>query len=99
MAAGLINQSDVTLHLNEEIKSVSYLGDYYEINSTRGSSYTCNVTVVATPLDEVNIQFFPPISVPERKLQHTHATFVRGLLNPVNILAPSDLIVQLDYHP
>lgn len=82
MAAGLINQSDVTLHLNEEIKSVSYLGDYYEINSTRGSSYTCNVTVVATPLDEVNIQFFPPISVPERKLQHTHATFVRGLLNP-----------------
>lgn len=82
MAAGLINQSDVSLHLNEEIESISYLGEYYELNSTKGNSYSCEVTVVATPLDEVNIQFTPSISIPERKLQHTHATFVRGLLNP-----------------
>ncbi|KAG8044038.1 hypothetical protein GUJ93_ZPchr0458g22440 [Zizania palustris] len=39
-------------------------------------------TVVATPLDEVDITFSPPISIPPRKMQHTHTTFVRGLLNP-----------------
>lgn len=83
MASGLISRSDVHLHLNEEIKSVSYQGDFYELNSTLDNSYFCEVTVVATPLDEVNIQFTPSLSIPERKLQHTHATFVRGLLNPV----------------
>lgn len=82
MAAGLVNRSDVTLHLQEEIESVTNLGGFYELNSTKGNSYTCQVTVVATPLDELNIQFTPVISIPERKLQHTHATFVRGLLNP-----------------
>lgn len=87
MAAGLINQSNVALHLHEEIKSVADLGDYYELNSTKGNSYTCEVAVVATPLDELNIQFIPTISIPERKLQHTHTTFVRGLLNPVSIEA------------
>ncbi|KAK9292445.1 hypothetical protein L1049_020417 [Liquidambar formosana] len=83
MAAGLLNHSDVELHLHEEIESVSYIGDYYELNSTKGNSYACQVTVVATPLDELNIRFTPPVSIPERKLQHTHTTFVRGLLNPV----------------
>lgn len=84
MAAGLVNRSDVTLHLQEEIESVTNIGDFYELNSTKGNSYTCQVTVVATPLDELKIQFTPEISIPERKLQHTHATFVRGLLNPVS---------------
>lgn len=83
MASGLINSSDVELHLHEEIHSVSYLGEYYELNSTKGNSYACEVTAIATPLDELNIQFTPPVSIPPRKLQHTYATFVRGLLNPV----------------
>ncbi|GMP26620.1 hypothetical protein CsSME_00002994 [Camellia sinensis var. sinensis] len=82
MAAGLINTSDVELHLNEEIASISYLGDYYELNSTNGNSYTCDITVVATPLDEINIRFTPTFLIPNRQLQHTHATFVRGFLNP-----------------
>ncbi|XP_047315224.1 farnesylcysteine lyase [Impatiens glandulifera] len=83
MAAGLIRSSDVTLHLSEEIESVSDFGDYYELNSTQGNSYKCEVTVVATPLDEINLLFTPkPWVLPERKLQHTHATFVRGLLDP-----------------
>ncbi|XP_010547674.1 PREDICTED: farnesylcysteine lyase-like [Tarenaya hassleriana] len=82
MAAELINHSDVTLHLNERIESISYLGEYYELNSTKGGSYKCDVAVVATPLDEVDIQFLPSISIPKRELQHTHATFVRGILNP-----------------
>ncbi|GAV75620.1 Prenylcys_lyase domain-containing protein/NAD_binding_8 domain-containing protein [Cephalotus follicularis] len=82
MAAGLINRSDVALHLHEEIKSISHLTEYYELNSTTGNTFKCEVTAIATPLDEENIQFTPPISIPERKLQHTHATFVRGLLDP-----------------
>ncbi|GKC45335.1 farnesylcysteine lyase [Tanacetum coccineum] len=82
MAAGLLNRSDVTLHLQEEISSVTNLGGFYELNSTNGNSYTCQVAVVATPLDELNIQFSPQISIPERKLQHTYTTFIRGLLNP-----------------
>ncbi|GMP54985.1 hypothetical protein CsSME_00019949 [Camellia sinensis var. sinensis] len=86
MAAGLINTSDVELHLNEEIASISYLGDYYELNSTNGNSYTCDISVVATPLDEINIRFTPAFLIPNRKLHHTHATFVRGFLNPVSIL-------------
>lgn len=83
LAAGLINRSDVHLHLNEEIQSITYQGGFYELNSTIDNSYLCEVAVVATPLDEVNIQFTPSVSIPERKLQHTHATFVRGLMNPV----------------
>lgn len=82
MAAGLVNRSDVTLHLQEEIESVTNLGDFYELKSTKGNSYTCQVTVVATPLDELSIHFTPEISIPERKLQHTYTTFVEGLLNP-----------------
>lgn len=83
MAAGLINSSDVELYLHEEIDSISFLGEYYELNSTKGNTYSCEVAVVATPLDESSIQFSPPVSVPTRQLQHTHATFVRGLVNPV----------------
>ncbi|KAJ6419352.1 hypothetical protein OIU84_029458 [Salix udensis] len=74
---------DVELHLHEEIDSISYLGAYYELKSTKGNAYSCEVTVVATPLDELSIQFSPLVSVPMRQLQHTHATFVRGLVNPV----------------
>ncbi|KAL4272615.1 hypothetical protein GQ457_13G021380 [Hibiscus cannabinus] len=81
MVAGLIKSSNISLHINEEIASISYLGAYYEFNSTKGNSYSCDVTVVATPLDEVNIQFTPSVSIHARKLQHTHATFVRGSLN------------------
>lgn len=82
IAAGLINSSHVELHLHEEIESISYLGDHYELNSTEGNSYACEVTVIATPLDEQNISFNPSISIPNRNLHHTHATFVRGFLNP-----------------
>lgn len=84
IAAGLIKHSNATLHLNEEVTDISYTGDYYELQTTEGNNYNCKVTVIATPLDELNISFTPPISIPSRKLQHTHATFVRGILNPVS---------------
>lgn len=84
MAAGLLNISDVSLRLNEDIQSVSRIGRHYELNTTKGDSYKCEVTIVATPLDELNVRFDPPISFPQRKLQHTHATFVLGRLNPVS---------------
>lgn len=86
MAAGLINHSNVLLHLNEEIKSVSYFDGFYELNSSKGESYTCDITVIATPLDELNIHFKPEISIPKRTLQHTYTTFIRGLVNPVSVI-------------
>ncbi|KAK9735535.1 hypothetical protein RND81_04G211000 [Saponaria officinalis] len=82
MAAGLINNSDVELHLNEEIQSVTRVGTHYELSSSKGNNYICQVTVFATPLDELDVKFDPPISVPERKMQHTYTTFIKGLLNP-----------------
>lgn len=95
MAAGLIDRSEVELHLHEEIESISSKGEYYELNSTQRNSYTCDVAVVATPLDESSVQFTPPISIPKRELQHTHATFVRGLLNPVS--NPAMLNIMCDF--
>lgn len=86
LAAGLVKYTNATLYLHEEIDLISYPGSYYVLNSTKGNSYNCDVTVIATPLDELNITFDPPVSVPNRKLQHTFTTFVRGLLNPVSIL-------------
>ncbi|CAL5391727.1 unnamed protein product [Camellia sinensis] len=65
MAAGLISTSDVELHLNEEIASISYLGDYYELNSTNGNSYTCDISVVATPLDEAYFGLHCASTIPE----------------------------------
>ncbi|XP_051189071.1 farnesylcysteine lyase [Lolium perenne] len=82
LAAGLLKTANATLHLQEGIDSISDAGDYYVLKSNEGHEYNCKVTVVATPLDEVNIKFAPPISIPPRKMQHTHATFVKGLLNP-----------------
>ncbi|XP_020575397.1 farnesylcysteine lyase [Phalaenopsis equestris] len=83
LAAGLINYSNVTLHLNEEVTSVSYVeGQNYALSTKEGLQYHCAVTVFATPLDELNITFTPPVSIPSRRLQHTFTTFVRGFLNP-----------------
>ncbi|XP_020182663.1 farnesylcysteine lyase [Aegilops tauschii subsp. strangulata] len=82
LAAGLLKTANASLHLQEGIESISDAGDYYVLKSNKGHEYNCTVTVVATPLDEVNITFIPPISIPPRKMQHTHTTFVRGLLDP-----------------
>ncbi|KAG6503377.1 hypothetical protein ZIOFF_035689 [Zingiber officinale] len=82
LAAGLIRHSNATLHLDEGINSITNVGGYYELNSSKGNSYACEVTVIATPLDEINITIVPPVSIPSRRLQHTYTTFVRGLLNP-----------------
>jgi len=84
LAARLINYSRATLHLSEEINYISYAGDHYVLNSTKGNSYNCKVTVIATPLDELNIGFTPSVLIPNRRLQHTFTTFVRGLLNLVS---------------
>lgn len=95
MAAGLIKHSNATLNLHEEITSISYKGGQYELQSKRGNQYLCGVAVIATPLDELNISFSPPISIPSRSLQHTHATFVRGLLNPVSILSEPPMALRV----
>jgi prenylcysteine oxidase/farnesylcysteine lyase len=93
LAAGLLKTANATLHLQEGIDSISDAGDYYVLKSNKGHEYNCTVMVVATPLDEVNITFTPPVSIPPRKMQHTHATFVRGLLNPVSGICTCFLFV------
>jgi prenylcysteine oxidase/farnesylcysteine lyase len=95
LAAGLLKTANATLHLQEGIDSISDAGDYYVLKSNKGHEYNCTVAVVATPLDEVNITFTPPVSIPPRKMQHTHATFVRGLLNPVSGICTSFLHVYM----
>lgn len=83
LAAGLIKYSNATLHLNEEVTSVAYNeANNYELGTAKGTRYNCEIAVIATPLDELNISFTPPVSIPSRRLQHTFTTFVRGLLNP-----------------
>lgn len=86
LATGLIKHANATLHLHEEIISISDAEGYYVLKSAQGNEYNCDVTVIATPLDELNITFDPVVSLPPRKLQHTYTTFVRGLLNPVSVL-------------
>ncbi|KAH9308434.1 hypothetical protein KI387_036345, partial [Taxus chinensis] len=83
MAAGLIDRANVSLHLNVEVASIAFNGKNYEIKSSEGQVHHCDVAVLATPLDEVNISFIPEISIPERQLHHTYTTFVRGRLNPL----------------
>ena len=97
LAAGLLKTSKATLHLQEGIDSITDAGDYYVLRSNTGSEYNCTVTVVATPLDEVNITFSPAISIPPRKMEHTHATFVRGLLNPVSVSIPTLRFLSLPF--
>ncbi|KAJ4786431.1 Prenylcysteine oxidase [Rhynchospora pubera] len=82
LAKGLLELTKPTLHLHEGIESISDKGDHYLLTSDKGKEYECDVTVVATPLDEVNITFVPPVSIPYRRMQHTYTTFIRGLLNP-----------------
>eukprot|EP00252_Welwitschia_mirabilis_P008824 TRINITY_DN21028_c0_g1_i1.p1 TRINITY_DN21028_c0_g1~~TRINITY_DN21028_c0_g1_i1.p1 ORF type:complete len:487 (+),score=50.16 TRINITY_DN21028_c0_g1_i1:243-1703(+) len=82
MASGLIDKANVSLHLEEEVVSISFKKTDYELDTSKGKIYKCATVVIATPLDELNISFKPPISIHKRYLQHTHTTFVRGLLNP-----------------
>lgn len=81
LASGLINHTNAKLHLNEEINSISYEKSHYLLKSSNGNSHECDVTVIATPLDELNISFSPSVSLPNRRMHHTFTTFVRGLLN------------------
>lgn len=94
LAAGLLKISNATLHLQEGIDSITDAGDYYVLKSNTGNEYNCTVTVVATPLDEVNITFSPPITIPQRKMQHTHTTFVRGFLNHVSAGVQAIIVIN-----
>lgn len=85
LAKGLLELTKPTLHLHEGIELISDKGDHYVLTSDKGKDYECDVTVVATPLDEINITFVPPVLVPYRRMQHTYTTFIRGLLNPVSV--------------
>eukprot|EP00246_Nothoceros_aenigmaticus_P002285 TRINITY_DN13116_c0_g1_i1.p1 TRINITY_DN13116_c0_g1~~TRINITY_DN13116_c0_g1_i1.p1 ORF type:complete len:436 (+),score=83.11 TRINITY_DN13116_c0_g1_i1:51-1310(+) len=84
MAAGIIRFANASLHLHEEVVSVSSTTNsrLYMLTTASGQSRECDVVVIATPLDEVKIAFSPSIELPFRQMQHTFATFVRGIINP-----------------
>eukprot|EP00250_Pteridium_aquilinum_P014701 c22148_g1_i1 orf=247-1689(+) len=82
MAAGLIKHSNASLLLNEAVSSITAVDGGYEVGITSGDIKLCDAVILATSLDESQIEFSPPISIPKRRMQHTHTTFVRGIINP-----------------
>ncbi|CAM6110910.1 unnamed protein product [Calypogeia fissa] len=78
---GLIKYTNSTLHLKEEIVSVTCNEGVYEVGLQSNQTDKCDAVVIATPLDEVEISFSPEVDIPGRSLQHTYTTFVRGLIN------------------
>lgn len=82
MAAGLIKHSNTSLLLNKRVNSITAVDDGYEVGIASGDSRFCNAVILATSLDENQMEFSPPISIPKRHMQHTHATFVQGIINP-----------------
>lgn len=80
---GLIKYTNSSLHLGEEIVSVTCTEEgVYDLGlQSGGQTSKCDAVIIATPLDEVNISFTPPVEVSGRSLQHTYTTFVRGLIN------------------
>lgn len=90
MAAGLVQLSNASLLLNEEVTTIISVDGGYEIGiASGGSARFCNAVIVATSLDESHIKFTPQVSIPQRHMQHTHATFVRGIINPEYFGMPS----------
>eukprot|EP00249_Psilotum_nudum_P002498 c15569_g1_i1 orf=273-1718(-) len=81
LAAGLIRHSNASVFVNETVVSVSRNEGHYEVGLVSGSLRTCDAVILATSLDENHIKFSPPISIPDRRMQHTFTTFVRGLIN------------------
>ncbi|KAI5073677.1 hypothetical protein GOP47_0011690 [Adiantum capillus-veneris] len=82
MAAGLVEFSNASLLLNGKVTSVVAVDGGYEVGISSGERRFCNAVILATSLDESQIEFTPPVSIPKRHMQHTHATFVRGIINP-----------------
>ena len=85
IAHGLIQHSNMSLTLSDEVRSiVATDAGGYELSTISGKSSFCDAVVLATPLDENHIDFWPPIFIPERHSQHTYTTFIRGIINPVS---------------
>ncbi|KAL3693194.1 hypothetical protein R1sor_006845 [Riccia sorocarpa] len=80
--AGLIQLSNASLFLNQDLVSVDSQDGNYKLTLASGKRKDCDAVVIATPLDEVTIDFVPKLQLPPRKMQHTHTAFVRGLINP-----------------
>lgn len=87
LADGLIRHTNASLSLNHKVVSVTAVEEKYELAFEQGTA-TCDVVVMATPLDESKITFIPSVNLLKRHMQHTYTTFVRGLLNPVQSSNP-----------
>ncbi|KAJ7533419.1 hypothetical protein O6H91_13G048000 [Diphasiastrum complanatum] len=100
MADGLIKYANASLYLNEKVVSISSAKNLYNLSLASGEVENCDAVVIATPLDEEKISFDPPIHLPDRHMQHTFVTFVRGLANSYfnleSISSMPDLIGTLE---
>lgn len=75
------------LHLNTTVLSVTTTAKGYKLvtSSNPQAPSVFDAVLVATPLENSpDLSFEPMVTVPPRKMQTTHATFVRGNLNPVS---------------
>jgi hypothetical protein len=75
------------LHLNTTVLSVTTTANGYKLvtPSNPQAPTFFDAVLVATPLENSpDLSFEPVVTVPPRKMQTTHATFVRGNLNPVS---------------
>lgn len=98
MADGLIDHSNASLYLNESVSSITAVDDGYNVGTASGAGKFCDAVILATSLDESQIEFSPPISIPKRQMQHTHTTFVRGIINPVSFLSCHNALLSEDKH-
>ncbi|KAL2610370.1 hypothetical protein R1flu_028943 [Riccia fluitans] len=95
--AGLIQLSNASLFLNQEVGSIDSEYGKYKLTLASDKRKDCDAVVISTPLDEVTINFNPKVQLPPRKMQHTYTTFVRGLISPLYFGAktPLDLPVLI----
>ncbi|GAQ86866.1 hypothetical protein KFL_003170040 [Klebsormidium nitens] len=88
---GLLALSGATVHLNTTVLSVTTTPKGYKLETTNPQAPNLfDAVLVATPLENApNLHFNPAVKVPPRKMQTTHATFLRGNLNPAFFGQPS----------
>ncbi len=90
---GLIRYTNASLHLKSRVVSVTLEDSGYIVELESGGTKACDTVILATSLDESKIEINPKVKLPQRSMQHTYTTFIRGLLNAVFPLVPSDQLL------
>jgi prenylcysteine oxidase/farnesylcysteine lyase len=92
---GLIRYTNASLHLKSRVVSVTLEDSGYIVELESGGTKACDTVILATSLDESKIEINPKVKLPQRSMQHTYTTFIRGLLNAEYFGMSSDTIPDL----